>query len=879
MGPTNNKAGGLERRVSSRNSVRRSVNTPDEDHDYASAAVVADGFQPAVSANSNRTDTPEPRTPSISSGSSTLLGDDNAGSPPRTGPHSSPLKFHQPPDSLSSHHDSPGLTRRATNSSESTQSTVTFVPVQGPYQGPRGPSHPYHMYPQNVRLARSTSTATSGTSSTLPRSESSYTGPRAPAHPYGLYPQSDGIEAAAVPGVPIPLGFHGLPDQYQRRVGPDGEDTGDIIGPDGHTEQLPPYTRYPEGSYAPKFAVAGGGNPDMGSGAVLAPPPATIRAPPPPIALTIPGAGGIGLATRNPEFESTDDLRSARSRHSARSFTSSNASQRRIRLDDDEINEKGRPPRRWQLWLRRRLWGIVPYWAILLAAVVVVALVPAIVGAVVGTAMDKKERPRKNIAEDDPIFDAIPIPTPPDLPPLPLGSYSVPVGDTRRSKTCFQDPTLSQAWDCRMVVFALQLTVGKARDRYTVTLQGNRSFTLANHVYSYGQQPPLIQDPVKLQLVQDKFEPSRGPAWFALLKYDKTVIVPEDQLGPSADPSAQQKQARSTPSASVASSPGFKRKPIAEPGDKPWICHWPDTYFEIFIYAQQNSSYSNWSRPPSMPSSSRTLSSTLFPSTGLPQEATMTSTTTTPAKGEHQPFPDPTVPPGPGAFPGDLSGDFQNEGYWPPPQNLGSNDEDDTDGHDDFDDDPDVDTSSTPLETPLKTKAPNPITTPSTSVAPTSSSSSTTVTVTVTKDANNSPFGFPDIDSDGDDGTFAGFPPLPPPYPRVVKLEERRVSTEGAPRPRCTQVEVQEGNGVEAEVVRDDKGRPRVIEIEEVESVFAAMEGVGVGVASSEAAGVGPGRLGRLRVRVRRVDGGDGEGSVVWEVPDISPCGCIWFST
>ena len=28
-------------------------------------------------------------------------------------------------------------------------------------------------------------------------------------------------------------------------MGPDGEDADDLIGPDGHTEQLPPYTKYP----------------------------------------------------------------------------------------------------------------------------------------------------------------------------------------------------------------------------------------------------------------------------------------------------------------------------------------------------------------------------------------------------------------------------------------------------------------------------------------------------------------------------------------------------------------------------------------------------------------------------------------------------------
>ena len=44
---------------------------------------------------------------------------------------------------------------------------------------------------------------------------------------------------------PVPIGFTGLGQSYQRRRGPDGEEL-DIIGADGHTEQLPPYTRYPE---------------------------------------------------------------------------------------------------------------------------------------------------------------------------------------------------------------------------------------------------------------------------------------------------------------------------------------------------------------------------------------------------------------------------------------------------------------------------------------------------------------------------------------------------------------------------------------------------------------------------------------------------------
>lgn len=44
---------------------------------------------------------------------------------------------------------------------------------------------------------------------------------------------------------PVHVGFPGLGQNYTRRLGPDGEDQ-DLIGEDGHTEQLPPYTRYPE---------------------------------------------------------------------------------------------------------------------------------------------------------------------------------------------------------------------------------------------------------------------------------------------------------------------------------------------------------------------------------------------------------------------------------------------------------------------------------------------------------------------------------------------------------------------------------------------------------------------------------------------------------
>ena len=59
-----------------------------------------------------------------------------------------------------------------------------------------------------------------------------------------------------------PIHTQNLPDAsigpsqtYHRRQGPDGEGADDLIGPDGHTEQLPPYTQYPN-DLPPKERIA-----------------------------------------------------------------------------------------------------------------------------------------------------------------------------------------------------------------------------------------------------------------------------------------------------------------------------------------------------------------------------------------------------------------------------------------------------------------------------------------------------------------------------------------------------------------------------------------------------------------------------------------------
>jgi hypothetical protein len=111
----------------------------------------------------------------------------------------------------------------------------------------------------------------------------------------------------------------------------------------------------------------------------------------------IPGAGGIGLATRDPEYSSTSDLDSPRSRLSTRSFTSEESRHDINTAALAVVNEKDAPPppekkiSKWQKKATKKVWGIVPYWAICLL-VVALCVMGVILGAVIGTFLTKHQK-------------------------------------------------------------------------------------------------------------------------------------------------------------------------------------------------------------------------------------------------------------------------------------------------------------------------------------------------------------------------------------------------------------------------------------------------------------------------------------------------------
>lgn len=110
--------------------------------------------------------------------------------------------------------------------------------------------------------------------------------------------------------------------------------------------------------------------------------------------------------------------------------------------------------------------------------------------------------------------------------------------------------------------------------------------------FPYGTQPPVLDDPLVLNLVIDQQDPQRGPAWFFQTIYNKVVVVPEDLL---VSPYDQKRDLDNRDGLShhhdeFPSSDNFIRRESAPTGSTPWFCYWNGTLLEAFLYVNQTSS-------------------------------------------------------------------------------------------------------------------------------------------------------------------------------------------------------------------------------------------------------------------------------------------------
>ncbi|KAI0396588.1 hypothetical protein F5Y17DRAFT_91094 [Xylariaceae sp. FL0594] len=638
--------------------------------------------------------------------------------------------------------------------------------------------------------------------------------------------------------------FQGTTDQDERKTGQDGQAVAVTTRRVRQTEQLPPYTRYPIG-----LSI-------QSQPAVQVPQPT----------LQIAGAGGIGLAAHNPEF-STEDLGRPYSLESQQSIRASFASEGNLTKSNSgdlpDTAEKKQIPN-WREVARRKVGGLVPTWAVAVGGVLV--LVGIVVGAAVGT-----HRPNATSGHKPP--DNTPPPNgggsvpgfqpldsvPPGLPPLEEGQFGMPLFDPRSTNSCLKDLGQGHTWDCRVSGIMAQLLLTVARKEgvptykaYTLDLQPMSSRTLESYVYTYGQQPPSVRDQ-QLQIVADVFQEDKGPAWGFAIPYTKTVILPQIFLMPPGNnESGSGRHAHPRRSYPL----GFKRTAQAQVGDRPWICTWPATTLEVFIYPNQNASHSS-----------------MYSSGGS-------------RGGGDDGGGAPSWTQSPGEEPTGMHHDRTNYRYGGGSHGGGDHPEQQTTEyyedhhryHDGY--------TYTPGPHPWpQSQAPTP--TPSTSEEEEEEQQQTSSSPDGASSPSSSSSDQPSSSSSG------GVPGQYPSYPKQIKIAERRdpEQYDEAARPTCRQVVIMD-EGQEARPVLDDEGNPVIVEINEN----------GAGKRDSDTAVGGQNRRSRSQSRHRRHDNnnnnpfpffgppdtvpqkgeGEGEGEEGRDEhgasqAEMSGCGCIWW--
>ncbi|KAG8525968.1 uncharacterized protein KY384_000730 [Bacidia gigantensis] len=567
------------------------------------------------------------RRSSITSHSSPQDPPDNTISRDQTSQHSSYQRPFASRFSFARNRNSASEATSPATNRRSTYSSFRVSRAESPYQGATGPSQPYGMYLQNTGLSRAASTATT---STMRQPERSYTGPRGPTQPYGLYPQNttagDEENASSVQNDvstgAYPVGSRPPPQPYQRRLGPEGEDIDDIVGPDGYAEQLPPYTRYandippkrdPHATrsfYGPATPnqTSSGDSSTLNAGEIRdnerAPPENDHNTTSHPI---------IQLPTQNPAHSPLRDPFGDYPTPVSSTTTQVEALQKE---EKESFTQRAH-----RSYKKRVCWGVLPCW---LLSLVVTFLVAIMIGGVLGgvlahrdgvkkgveTAMQATASPSHLTASPSIVTtsilpgetpdDAAPIPTPTQLPIIPTGTWAVSLQEPlSSSNSCLTNPAQNNAWDCSNGA-DLEIDIQMPSSGQMAPPIINLTYSnLPNQQIRYGAQPPELVGLTDLVLARDKSKSAfnQGPAYSFNQQFNKTVIVKAEDFPGPVLPSKRDSvwsvrrwlegwEEYASLSERQLQQSDWNQTYLARPGDKPWYCFWNGTVFSGFIYTQ-----------------------------------------------------------------------------------------------------------------------------------------------------------------------------------------------------------------------------------------------------------------------------------------------------
>src|ERR1700710_1498870 len=115
-------------------------------------------------------------------------------------------------------------------------------------------------------------------------------------------------------------------------------------------------------------------------------------------------------------------------------------------------------------------------------------------------------------------FDATPLTTlPAGMPPLPTGTYQLPITTPSIAPASCVNSAQSGAWSCAIqpaLPYQIIISNIPGSDNISNSEITMDYFNQSVDFLPYGAQPPILNQAKVLRLVNDSYYPDRGPAWF-----------------------------------------------------------------------------------------------------------------------------------------------------------------------------------------------------------------------------------------------------------------------------------------------------------------------------------------------------------------------------
>ncbi|RMZ80784.1 hypothetical protein DV737_g2868, partial [Chaetothyriales sp. CBS 132003] len=413
------------------------------------------------------------------------------------------------------------------------------------------PHSPYGLYPQATRASSIAS------ESTIRPAELPFVAQGGPEHPYAMYQNtvpeevddnSDDENEGSQHLRAVPLGFSSGSAAFRNQSTSSGNDTGDIVGSDGHVEQLPPYSRFADN------VIAKG---DM----------ASIDAPSTTLVDSSASQSEHTVLTR-------DDSAS-------RPEMEMNAVAREPMEEEDEqvvARKEG-----WFAKSKRRKCCGLPLLTVIIIgfAIFAAAALGGIIGGVIGNRNGTESAIGSTAATTTVWLDADPASTGPGTPTCPTGHYTIPVTNTIKLGSCVVDQDeLADTWDC-MNQSSLGISVF-GHGPYQVAFD---DYSVLPKLFEYGPQPPDFNGTsFNLSPAQDKDDSQLGVAMFFSHLFDKLIILESDAL--DAVTSSDKRSVRAGEIRRRGQN--VRRGTYLSVADKPWYCFWNSTIEEFWIFLDQN---------------------------------------------------------------------------------------------------------------------------------------------------------------------------------------------------------------------------------------------------------------------------------------------------